>query len=150
MRPTLASCGKNLALSTLVRIYNPERLTVGDNVYIGHSTYIGDGDIRLHDEVVVGPFCSITAGNHRFRDGSVRFGGYDYAPVEIGRGTWLGAHVSVLSGVSIGAGCLVAAGSVVTSDVPDGRVVAGVPARDLGPNDPNSGLSSGEQYGRRS
>jgi len=141
----LKACGKNLKLAPAVHIYNPGRLSVGHHVYIGYNTYIGDGDITLDDEVVLGPFCSITGGNHLYRDGSVRFGGYEYQPVHIGKGTWLGSHVSVLAGVTIGKGCLVASGAVVTKDVPDGMIVGGVPAKIIKENDLNSGADKGNQ-----
>ena len=49
-------CGKNLKLAPAVHIYNPKRLSLGDNVYIGYNSYIGDGDITFDDEVVLGPF----------------------------------------------------------------------------------------------
>ena len=146
---TLKSHGKGLKISSMVNIYNPSRLSVGDNVYIGHGTYIGDGDITIDDEVVIGPFCSVTGGNHRFKEGSVRFGGYDYEPVRIGKGTWIGGHVSVLSGVSIGSGCLIAAGAVVTKDIPDGMIAGGVPAKVIGDNPPNSGKNSNNQEGMK-
>ena len=90
MSALLKRCGKNLKLAPAVHIYNPKRLSLGDNVYIGYNSYIGDGDITFDDEVVLGPFCSVTGGNHLYRDGSVRFGGYEYKPVHIGKGTWLG------------------------------------------------------------
>lgn len=143
----MKSPGERLKLSALVNIYNPSRLSIGNDVYIGYGTYIGDGDIRLDDEVVIGPMCSITGGNHLFKGGSVRFGGYEYAPVKIGRGSWLGAHVCVLSGVTIGSGCTVAAGAVVTEDIPDGVIAGGIPARVLKENDPDSGVSGGVQDG---
>jgi len=55
-----------------------------------------------------------------------------YAPITVGDDTWLGANVTILPGVRIGRCCLVGAGSVVTKDVPDYAVAAGVPARVLG------------------
>lgn len=143
----IKQCGKNLSLSSLVNIYNPSTLICGDNVYLGYCSYIGDGDIRLGDEVVIGPYVSITAGNHLFKDGSVRFGGYAYKPISIGRGTWIGAHASILSGVTIGKGCIVAAGSVVVNDVEDGKIVGGAPARILKDNDLESGRQAGVQRG---
>ena len=145
----LKHSGKRLKVSSLVNVYNPARLSVGDNVYIGHGSYIGDGDIRLDSEVVIGPFCSISAGNHLFKDNSVRFGGYEYRPVRIGRGTWLGSHVTVTAGVEIGKGCLIAAGSVVTEDIPDGVVAGGVPAKKIRDNDGNSGVGSNNQEGMK-
>ena len=138
----LRSHGRGLKISSMVNIYNPSRLSVGDNVYVGYGTYIGDGDIYIGDEVVIGPYCNISAGNHKFKSGSVRFGGYEYKPINIGNGTWIGGHVSVLGGVNIGSGCLIAAGAVVTKDVPDGVVVAGVPAKIIGENDPDSGIGA--------
>ena len=68
-------------------------------------------------------------GSHAFKDNSVRFGGYDRAPVTIGKGTWLAAHVVVAPGVNIGSGNMVGANAVVTKDTPDNVFVAGVPAK---------------------
>lgn len=125
----IAKCGKNLKLSSRVNIYNPQKLFCGDNVYIGYCSYIGGGDVILEDEVVVGPYCSIVAGNHTMKDGSFRYGPYDFGRIVIGRGTWLGSHVTITSNVKIGKGCLIAANAVVTKDVPDFTMVAGVPAK---------------------
>ena len=138
----LAHAGRNLKLSCNVQIYDPAKLRCGDNVYIGLGTYIGGGDVELDNEVIIGPYCAIVAGDHTLRDGSYRFGAYDYGRIRIGAGTWLGAHATITNNVTIGRGCLVAANSVVTSDVPDGTVVAGVPARpvkhvDLDPPSPH-------------
>ena len=49
-------------------------------------------------------------------------------PIKVGDNCWFGANVSVMPGVTIGSGCVIAAGSVVTKDVPDNSLVAGVPA----------------------
>ena len=123
------SCGRNPKISSNVNVYNPRNMVLGDSVYIGFNCYFGGGEILLDDEVVIGPFCTVVAGNHTMKDGSYRFGPYEYGTIRIGRGTWLGANSTVVSGVTIGRGCLVAAGSVVTKDVPDYTVVGGVPAR---------------------
>jgi len=128
-KKVLAECGNNLKMSSRVNIYNPKKLHCGNNVYIGYSTYIGGGDVYLDDEVVIGPFCSIVAGNHTIKNDSYRFGPYDYGTIHIGKGTWLGSHVTITSNVKIGKCCLIAANSVVTKDVPDFAVVGGVPAK---------------------
>jgi len=121
----------NLKVSSNVNIYNPQYLSVGQNVYIGYNTYIGGGEVSLDDEVIIGPFCSIVAGNHTMKDGSYRYGPYSFGTIQIGRGTWLGSHCTITSNVKIGEGCLIAAGSVVTKDVEDFTVVGGVPAKQI-------------------
>ncbi len=148
-RKLIPRCGARFKLAPLVNIYNPTRVTLGRDVYIGYCSYIGDGDITLGDEVVIGPFCSVTGGNHLFRNDSVRFGGYDYKPVRIGKGSWLGANVNVLAGVTIGSGCLIAAGSVVTKDIPDNSIAAGAPAKVIAKNDGHSGVDAMNQEGMK-
>ena len=124
----LGGCGRNFKVNIGAHFYDPQGLTVGDHVYIGFHSYIGNGKITMEDEVVVGPFCSITAGNHRQRNESVRFGPYEMKPITIGRGSWLGAHVSIMPGVTIAPGNIIAAGAVVTRDTEPYGVYAGVPA----------------------
>lgn len=125
----ILSCGKNLKVSSRVNIYDPSMLSCGDNVYIGYNTYIGGGKIFLDDEVIIGPFCCIVAGNHTAKEGSYRFGEYQSGNIEIGKGTWLGAHATITANVKIGKGCIIAANAVVTKNVPDYVMVGGVPAK---------------------
>ena len=129
MSLVMKKSGKSFKVSSSVNIYNPSRLSVGDYVYIGHGTYVGDGDISIDDEVVIGPNCILSAGNHLFKNGSVRFGGYEYKPIYIGKGTWIGGNSTITAGSKIGNGCIIAAGSVVTNDIPDGVVAGGIPAK---------------------
>ena len=128
--------GGNLKISSRVNIYNPDKLSVGKNVYVGYNTYLA-GDIRLDDEVIIGPFCSIVAGNHTMENESYRFGKYDSGKIKIGRGTWLGSHVVITNNVTIGKGSLIAAGSVVTKDIPNFVIAAGSPAKIIKKNDVN-------------
>jgi len=125
----LKKTGKNSKISSFANIYNPQNVSIKDNVYIGYSCYLGGGEIYLDDEVVIGPFCALAAGNHTFENDSYRFGKYDYGEISIGRGSWLGANCVITNNVKIGKGCLIAAGSVVTKDVEDFTMVAGVPAK---------------------
>lgn len=125
----LNKSGNNLKVASRVNIYDPSKLSCGNNVYIGYNTYIGGGEVILDDEVIIGPFCCIVAGNHTQKDGSYRFGKYQYGKIEIGRGTWLGAHATITANVRIGKGCVIAANAVVCKDVPDFTMVGGVPAK---------------------
>lgn len=128
-KPFLKSCGKNFKLGTNAFVFNPNDLSVGDNVYIGFNSYIGKGDVRLDDEVLIGNFVSITASDHLRKDHSFRFGGNKTKPIHIGKGVWVAAHVCITNGVSIGAGSLIAAGAVVTESFPPDSFVAGIPGK---------------------
>lgn len=129
--PFLKSYGKNFKVGSQAYIFNPNELEVGNDVYIGFNTYLGQGPIKLEDEVLIGNFVSLTASNHLIKDDSFRFGGYKAELITIGRGSWIGAHSAVTAGVSIGKSCLVAAGSIVVRSIEDGIVVGGVPAKQI-------------------
>lgn len=127
--PYLKRVGRNFKVASNAFIFNPNGLSVGDNVYIGFNSYLGQGEIILDDEVLLGNFVSITASNHLIKNGSFRFGGFKAATVEIGKGSWLGAHASIMAGVKLGPSSLVAAGSVVTKSFEGEVVLGGVPAK---------------------
>jgi maltose O-acetyltransferase len=125
-------CGKNLRLARNVSFYNPSRIIFGDDVYVGyHSLIIAWKIVEIEHEVLIGPFSVIVSGKHVKLGGSYRWGEPVYEPVKIGKGSWIGAHVTIVGGVTIGRGSLVAANSVVTKNVEDNATVGGVPARPL-------------------
>lgn len=131
--PYLKSYGCNFKLGSQAYIFNPNGLEVGNNVYIGFNSYLGQGDIELKDEVLIGNFVSITASNHLVKDGSFRFGGFHVEKVVIGKGSWLGSQTSITAGVQIGDGCLIASGAVVTKSFSkSGIIIGGVPAKVIG------------------
>lgn len=129
--PYLKQCGKNFKIATQAFIFNPNGLSVGDDVYIGFSSYLGEGEITLKNEVLIGNFVSLTASNHLAKNGSFRFGGNEQKQICIGSGTWLAAHACILAGVQIGSGCLVAAGAIVTKSFGNDLVIAGMPAQEI-------------------
>lgn len=105
-------------------------------IEIGHGTYINRYTmldaierITIGRDVMIGPHCYITDGNHGMAPGtSVKDQPMSARPVRIDDEAWIGAHVTILSGVHIGAGAVIGAGSVVTRDVPAGAIAYGSPA----------------------
>ena len=105
-------------------------VVIGDYTRIGiHNTIIGPVTIGSHVNLAQG--ITITALNHNFEDKNKRIDeqGVSTKPVVIGDDVWIGANAVILPGVTIGKHAVVAAGAVVTTDVPDNTVVGGVPAK---------------------
>ena len=103
---------------------------IGDYTRIGlHNTIIGPVTIGNHVNLAQG--ITVTALNHNFSEPGKRIDeqGVSTGQVVIGDDVWIGANAVVLPNVSIGCHSVVAAGAVVTKDVPDGCAVAGVPAK---------------------
>lgn len=103
---------------------------IGDHTRIGlHNTIIGPVCIGSHVNLAQG--ITVTALNHNFTDADKRIDeqGITTKPVVIGDDVWIGANAVILPGVAIGSHAVVAAGAVVTKDVPSRTLVGGVPAK---------------------
>jgi acetyltransferase-like isoleucine patch superfamily enzyme len=160
--PAFARLGHDSRLSLPVEIVNPQAIAIGDNVFLGPGCLlwtegddvtleIGDGtgvtgycvfsassSVRIGRSVLMGRGVHVMDHNHGREAGApvIEQGLADVAPVRIGDGAWLGDHVMVLPGVTIGRGAVVGANSVVTKDVPDRAVAVGAPARVVSQLDP--------------
>ena len=103
---------------------------IGNHTRIGlHNTIIGPVEIGSHVNLAQG--ITVTALNHNFDDTQKRIDeqGVSTNPVTIEDDVWVGANAVILPGVTIGNHCVIAAGAVVTKDVPPHSLVAGVPAK---------------------
>lgn len=115
-------------------LFPPFNSDCGKNIHLGCGVFINagckfqdQGGIYLGDRVLVGQNVVLATLNHGM-DPAHR-GDLHPAPIHIGNDVWIGANATVLPGVTIGDGAVVAAGAVVTRDVPAMTVVGGVPAR---------------------
>lgn len=105
-----------------------QNIKVGKNVFINSGCCFQDqGGIEIGDNALIGQQVVIATINHDFAP--EKRGNMFPAPVKIGNRVWIGAHATILSGVTIGDNSIIAAGAVVTKDVPANVVVAGVPAK---------------------
>lgn len=104
-------------------------LTVGNNCFFNRQCYFDlSAAIDIGDNVYVGTHCVFVTANHEMGPPEQRAGKVSAKPLRIGKGAWIGTRVTVLPGVTIGAGAVVASGSLVRESVPDNTLVAGVPA----------------------
>ncbi|MBO0949645.1 acyltransferase [Fibrella forsythiae] len=107
-------------------------IRIGDRVGIGEFAYLGGaGGLTIGDDCIVGQYFSCHPENHLFGDLNVpiRLQGVERKPIIIGINCWIGSKVTVLGGVTIGDGCVVAAGAVVTQSFPANSLIGGVPAK---------------------
>jgi galactoside O-acetyltransferase len=149
------SSGKKISIGRFVEIDSPENISVGNNIYIvdgsvirardgrlkignnfamnGNSRIVADcdGKITIGNSVMVGPNVIIRASNHKSENAAVDIWlqGQTGGTIIIGDDVWIAANVVILPEVRIGSHSIIAAGAVVTKDVPEYSVVAGVPAR---------------------
>lgn len=109
-----------------------EELIIGDNVGIAANAFIAmRGKVTIGDNTIFGPGVSIHAENHNFSDidKPIRKQGATRKGVTIGNDCWIGSKAIILDGVKIGNHTIIAAGAVVTKDVPDYAIVGGIPAK---------------------
>ena len=123
-----------------VRILTPflcdfgNRVKFGKGVFLNHSAILSaSGGIEFEDGVLVAPGVRIATINH---DMNQRHTTYTYGKVTIRKNAWIGMNVTICPGVTIGRYAVVAAGAVVTKDIPDYAVAGGVPAKVLRYLDP--------------
>lgn len=107
------------------------KLKIGNESGLGRYS-IAQGNITIGDGVMIGPYCFIYTRNHKTDDLDIpmfKQGLTEKKPVVIENDVWIGARVTILPGVHVGSGSIIAAGSVVTKDVPPYAVVGGNPAK---------------------
>ena len=139
-KKAMKSCGNNVLIRPSTSVFcGLENLTLGNRVRIARYAHIfcTDAPLTIGNNVILGPAPTIVTGNHRFdvvgkfiRD-SVDKSPENDAAVIIEDDVWSGAHVTILMGVTIGRGSIIAAGSVVSKSCPPYSIIGGVPAKVL-------------------
>lgn len=130
-RPFLGKCGRGVLIDHKVHFKYPWLVELGDDVSINRGVEFYPGMMQkaricIGSRVRIAPNVRLHAAGHDPGDPLLRDSAAD---IVVGEDAWLGAAAIVLPGVRIGARAVVAAGAVVTDDVPEGAIVAGVPAR---------------------
>lgn len=131
--PLLRHAGREVNIEPGATFGSGRELVLGDRSGLGIDADI-HGPVTIGSDVMMGPRCTILTRNHRIESVDVpmnRQGFADYRPVVIEDDVWIGANVTIMPGVCVGTGSVLAAGSVVVHDVPAYSIVGGVPARVL-------------------
>jgi acetyltransferase-like isoleucine patch superfamily enzyme len=103
-------------------------IKLGKSVFINHGcSFLDMGGITIEDDAMIGPKVNLITENHPL-DPTLRKS-MICQPILIRRNAWIGAGATILPGVTVGVNAVVAAGAVVSKDVPDNTVVAGIPAK---------------------
>lgn len=129
IRRIIVSCGKNVNVERGAS-FTP-LLEIGDNSGLGINCYV-DGPVRIGNNVMMAPDIAIYTRNHRYERTDIPMreqGMTDFKPVKIGNDVWIGRRAIILPGVSIGDGCIIGAGAVVSRDIPAYTIAVGVPAK---------------------
>lgn len=111
-----------------------EFIKIGNHVGIGEFAYLGGaGGLEIGDECIIGQYFSCHPENHNADNLElpIRHQGVSRKGIKIGKNCWIGSKVTVLDGVEIGDGCIVAAGAVVNKSFPANSIIGGVPAKIL-------------------
>lgn len=110
--------------------FGGSRVRIGAGAYVNTGVFFdGQDTITIGPRVHLGMQAMILTGGHAIGGPGQRAAGLEPAPVVVGEGAWVGARAVLMPGVTVGGGAVVAAGAVVTEDVPADTVCAGVPAR---------------------
>lgn len=103
--------------------------TIGRNVFVNQNcTFYDLGGLTIGDDVMIGPNVNLITSGHPIAP-SQRRSGVTAAPIVIERNVWVAAGVTIIGGVTVGENAVIAAGAVVTKDVPPNSLVGGNPAR---------------------
>lgn len=130
IRELFGTCDDDTTLLAGFQCDNGKNIHVGSHFLANFNVTILDiAPVRVGDHCMIGPNTLITTVNHPLTPKGRRKRLAKASPVTIGNDVWIGGGCTILPGVSIGNNVVVAAGAVVTKDVPDNSLVGGVPAR---------------------
>jgi len=131
--------GNNVSFGPMTQVYaegTDKLIEIGNNVSANVNVMLNadnGGSIKIGDNVLIGPNAVLRASNHVFsKRETIRSQGHKAGSIVIEEDVWLGANVVVVADVVIAKGAVVGAGAVVTKNVGEYRIVAGVPAKEIG------------------
>ncbi|MCJ7702812.1 MAG: hypothetical protein MUO62_14610 [Anaerolineales bacterium] len=117
-------------IPTLVGGLDLSTLQIGENAILSIELYFDlAAPIKIGNSANIGPQTMLITGTHKIGPAENRLGELIPLPIHIGDGVWIGARATILPGVTVGSGAVIAAGALVNRDVAPNTLVAGVPAK---------------------
>lgn len=134
------SIGTGVEVSESIELQRPERIVLGNYVYVGPNTLLdGRGKLTIHDHVIISYEVAVLTSSHNHK--SATMVPYDAVellkPVTIEQSVWIGMRAIIMPGVTLGEGSVVGAGAVVTKSCQPGSILGGNPAQVIGERDMN-------------
>ncbi|MEG1256979.1 acyltransferase [Clostridium sp.] len=132
LKTVAKSVGDNVSIHPDVYLLNVHKLSLGNNVSIHPMCYFEAwGGIIVGDDVSIAHAVTVLSVNHTYTDLNIpiKDQGIEGKRTEIKSNVWIGAKVSILGGVTIGSGSIIATGAVVTKNIRENVIIGGVPAR---------------------
>lgn len=130
-KPLFGYCGKNVRVEPLAFFHSGRNISIGDDSSIGERSRIL-GKVTIGQDVMMGEEVIVITQNHHFERLDIPMcqqGFQKEEPVVIADDVWIGARVIILPGITVGKGAILAAGAIVTKDVPEYAIVGGNPAK---------------------
>lgn len=122
--------GQGSTIHMWANFYNPENIIIGKDTIVGdHCFFDGRAKIKIGNHVDIASQVLIYNSEHDVHDPEFKA---IQQPVEIADYVFIGPRVIILPGIKIGKGAVIAAGAIVTKDVPAGKIFGGVPAKEIG------------------
>lgn len=130
--------GENVVIYYGTEVRNPSKIKIDRGAVIGDNSILdGRNGILIGEDVVLSSNVKIWTEQHDHRDPWFRCSTQEHRMVQIDKRAWVGSHVIILHSVHVGEGAVVAAGAVVTKDVPPYTIVGGIPAKIIGKRNNN-------------
>ena len=110
--------------------YGGRRIRIESRVFLNYGVFIdASAQVTIQSGTQIGPQVMLCTSTHALGSEAERAGAVVALPIHIGTGAWIGARAMILPGVTIGRGCVIAAGAVVTKDCEPNTLYAGIPAK---------------------
>lgn len=130
----ISAIGENTYISKDSYFGSPTNINIGDNCSINNQCWlIGSGGIEIKNDVLIAPRVAFFTSNHNYanRNLLIREQGYTFEKITVEDDVWIGYGATILAGVTLHKGCVVAAGAVVTKSVEPYTIVGGIPAKKI-------------------